>query len=205
MDGVDESGFGQGAGISDSSRRSSASRVLADLYRSEFTNLRIYLTRILKAEADAEDVAQEAFLRLHRQGSLDDYAHPRAVLFKTSYRLALNRLRSRRNGVIDRAAPILDEAQPESPTPTAEEAIIAREQETAYVRALASLPPRCRQVIELRTVQELSYKQMSDSLGISVSTLEKHLVRGKRVCAEALAGWSSGGGRASFTPDAVAA
>lgn len=205
VDGMGGSVFDDGV-VSTPSPQATASGVLTDLYRSEFTNLRLYLTRILKVEADAEDVAQEAFLRLHRQGNLGGYDHPRAVLFKTGYRLALNRLRGRRNGVIDHAAPLHEEtALPGSPAPTAEEEIIAREQETAYVHALASLPPRCRQVIELRTVQELSYKQMSDSLGISVSTLEKHLVRGKRICAEALAGWSSGGVRASFTPDAVAA
>ena len=171
--------------------RRASERLLSDLYRAEADRLRSYLARILRNEADAEDVAQEAFLRLHRHGALADYDKPSAVLFQTAYRLALNKLRSRRSSVVDRAAPLMDEiALPPAPAPTAEAAMIAREQEHAYVRALNSLPARCRQVIELRTVQELSYKQMSDSLGISVSTLEKHLVRGKRVCAEALADWA---------------
>jgi RNA polymerase sigma-70 factor (ECF subfamily) len=123
------------------------------------------------------------------------------VLFRTGHRLALNRLRSRRRSVIDRAQPMAeDAAAPLAPAPTAEEAMIAREQERAYVTALSSLPPRCRQVIELRTVQELSFKQMSDNLGLSVSTLEKHLVRGKRACAEVLARWNG-----AEPPRAVAA
>lgn len=176
---------------SETGARRMSDRVLAELYRSEIDRLRTYLARILRSEADAEDVAQEAFLRLHRHGELAAYDKPSAVLFKTAYRLALNRVRSRRSNAIDRAAPLMEDiAQSAAPAHTAEAAIIAREQETAYARALDSLPARCRQVIELRTVQELSYKQMSDSLGISVSTLEKHLVRGKRVCAEALAGWA---------------
>lgn len=188
--------FGRGAA-------SGSQRLLAELYRNEIDGLRGYLTRLLKTPADAEDVAQEAFMRLCRRHDLAAYEHPRAVLFKTAYRLALNRLRSRRSNAIDRAHPLFAETPlPAADAPSAEEVLISREQERAYADALASLPPRCREVIELRTVQELSYKQMSDSLGISVSTLEKHLVRGKRVCAEALAGWASG---RSFTPDAVAA
>ncbi|MBL8772104.1 MAG: sigma-70 family RNA polymerase sigma factor [Phenylobacterium sp.] len=187
-----------GVGVASAARGdASPDALLSQLYRSEAEGLRRYLTRLLKAPADAEDVAQEAFLRLHRCGDLSAYDHPRAVLFKTAYRLALNRVRSRRSGVIDRALPIPREAAlPPAPTPSAEEDLISRERDRAYASALASLPPRCREVIELRTLQELSYKQMSDSLGISVSTLEKHLVRGKRICAEALAGWTSGAGQA---------
>ena len=70
------------------------------------------------------------------------------------------------------------------------------EQNDEFSQALETLSPRCRQVIELRTVQELSYREISDSLGVPVSTLEKHLVRGKRACAEALAGWWRDGGPA---------
>ncbi|MET0271433.1 MAG: sigma-70 family RNA polymerase sigma factor [Phenylobacterium sp.] len=171
------------------SRRASE-RALAELYRANIDRLRSYLTGILKSEADADDVAQEAFLRLHRCGDLSAYNNPRAVLFKTAYRLALNCLRGRRSNPLDRAMPVMEDvATAPEPATTVEEALIAREQERAYGKALASLPPRCRQVIELRTVQELSYKEMSDTLGLSVSTLEKHIVKGKRVAAEALAGW----------------
>lgn len=189
--------------LSASAQRRASERLLAELYRDNIERLRSYLKGILKCEADADDVAQEAFLRLHRCGDLCAYRNPRAVLFKTAYRLALNCLRGRRSNPLDRAAPMLEEVAvaPEA-VATVEEALIAREQETAYGRALESLPPRCRQVIELRTVQELSYKEMSDTLGLSVSTLEKHIVKGKRVAAEALAGWWTAG---TYGPAAVAA
>jgi RNA polymerase sigma-70 factor (ECF subfamily) len=186
-----------------------AERALAALYRAEAGRLRAYLARLLKSEADADDVVQEAFLRLHRRGDLEGYEKPVSVLFRTGHRLALNRMRSRRRSLIDRAAPMMEEAAaPPAPAATAEEALIAREQETAYADALAALPPRCRQVIELRTVHELSFRQMSDSLGLSISTLEKHLVRGKRACAEVLATWNGAGrtGRPAYEPPrAVAA
>jgi RNA polymerase sigma-70 factor (ECF subfamily) len=164
-------------------------RALAALYRDNIDRLRAYLNRLLKSEADADDVAQEAFLRLCRAPDFASFNHPRAVLFKTGYRLALNRLRQRRSNPLDRSEQILDEVVCSGAVTSAEEILIAGEQEAAYGRALESLPNRCREVIELRTVQELSYKEMSETLGLSVSTLEKHLAKGKRVCAEVLSAW----------------
>lgn len=174
--------------------RTAADAELTALYRENIARLRTYLARVLKSEADADDVAQEAFLRLCR-AEFSELRYPRAVLFKTGYRLALNRMRHRRSNPLDRSNPVEDEVICTSDC-SAEAAIIAREQEAAYSQALETLSPRCRQVIELRTVQELSYREISDSLGVPVSTLEKHLVRGKRACAEALAGWWRDGGPA---------
>lgn len=179
------------AEVADPAGRAASARLLAQLYRDNIGKLRSYLAGLLKSEADADDVAQEAFLRLHRRGDLSSYDNPRAVLFKTAYRLALNSVRAKRSSAIDHAAASFEDnvAHTSAAEPTAEESLIAHEQEVAYSNALQSLPPRCREVIELRTVQELSFKEMSDTLGLSISTLEKHVVRGKRMCAEALADW----------------
>lgn len=170
--------------------RIDAGSLLTALYVDYATPLRSYLIRILKSPADAEDVMQDAFLRLHRCERLAEYDNPRAVLYKTAHRLALNLIRKRRSNVLDRAAPA-EESVVQAPSleKSAEEELIATEQDAVYTEALEQLSPRCRQVIELRTVSELSFKEISDTLGLSISTLEKHLVRGKRRCAEIVAGW----------------
>jgi len=195
-----------GCEIREACGRRDSERLLAGLYTANIDRLRSYLRGILRSEADAEDVAQEAFLRLHRCADLTTYDNPRAVLFKTAHRLALNAIRGRRTNPLEGAALVSDDLDM-APTPaaTAEETLISREQEAAYGQALASLPPRCRQVIELRTVQELSYREMSDTLGLSVSTLEKHIVKGKRACANALAGWWRDPPRGAAYVQAVAA
>lgn len=167
-----------------------AERRLAALYAQSIDPLRAYLTGILRSDSDADDVAQEAFVRLLRCPDLNGYQNLRAVLFKTAHRLALNVIRRRRSNPLDRADAGLDlDVAALAQGPTAEQTIIENEQESAFVRALTQLSPRCRQVIELRTVSELTYKEISDTLGVSISTLEKHLNRGKRVCAEILADW----------------
>lgn len=165
-------------------------RRLEALYAENIAPLRAYLASMLRSDSDADDVAQEAFVRLLRCADLSGYQNLRAVLFKTAHRLALNVIRRRRSNPLDRAEVGVDlEALAQAQTPTAEETIIESEQESAFVRALTQLSPRCREVIELRTVSELTYKEISDTLGVSISTLEKHLNRGKRVCAELLADW----------------
>ena len=161
---------------------------LAQAYAEFAGPLRAYLTRILNSSTDAEDVVQDAFLRLHRSGNLAAYDNLRAVVFKTGKRLALNVIRRRRRDASTaRRRHIRRGALFNAPSPRG--SVIAEEQAAIYMRAIAQLSPRCRQVIELRTVSELSYKEISDTLGLSISTLEKHVVRGKRTCADLVADW----------------
>lgn len=163
-------------------------RAMSALYREQIGPLRAYLARILRSAVDAEDVAQDAFVRLWRSPLFESFNHPRAVLFKTGYRLALNRLRQRARNPVDRARGTCDELVG-GIVASVEETVIAREHETAFSHALEQLSPRRRQVIELRTVHELSYKEISHTLGLSISTLEKHLARGKSECTAVLAEW----------------
>jgi RNA polymerase sigma-70 factor (ECF subfamily) len=164
-------------------------RLFDGLYRDNIQRLSGYIARILGSAADADEVAHDAFVRLYRS-DLASYDDPCAVLFRTGWRLALNRIRSRASNPLDRA----DDVPVESDhfvcdSESAEEYLLSREREAAYHEAIAALPPRCREVIELRAVQGLSYKEISRQLGLSVSTLEKHIVRGKKACSTALSSW----------------
>jgi RNA polymerase sigma-70 factor (ECF subfamily) len=159
------------------------------LYRANIQPLRRYVARILGSQADADEVAHDAFVRLYRS-DLAQYEDLRAVLFRTGWRLALNCIRARGCNPLARADVLVPENDSlVSETETAEDRLLSREREGAYRQAIAALPPRCREVIELRTMQELSYKEIAHRLGLSVSTLEKHVVKGKKVCTEALATW----------------
>jgi RNA polymerase sigma-70 factor (ECF subfamily) len=136
---------------------------------------------VVKSSADAEDVVQEAFIRLWRWPDFDALESPRAVLYKTAFRLALNRLREGAANPLDRADG-LDEAPLCADAATPEETLIARERERAFRDAVRGLPPRCRQIVELRAGENRSYKEISATLHVAVSTLEKHMARAKRVC-----------------------
>jgi RNA polymerase sigma-70 factor (ECF subfamily) len=152
---------------------------LHQLYRRDLRALTTMVQRVVRSRNDAEDIVHDAFLRVWRAMERGNVRAPRAVLFKTARNLALNHLRGSRNQRVDPA----DAAhEPLHDAPSAEERLILEEELEACRRAFAQLPLRCRETLTLRVVDELSYKQMSERLGLSVSTLEKHFLRGRRLC-----------------------
>ncbi len=164
-------------------RRAANTASLHDLYRRDLRMLQTVVRRVVRSQSEAEDVVHDAFLRVWRAMEQGGVRSPRAVLFKTAYRLALNHVRSPRNRSTD-AAPT---TEPVYDVPTVEEQMILDEDHQACRQAFDRLPLRCRETMTLRVVDELSYKEMSDKLGLSVSTLEKHFIRGRRLCRDILA------------------
>jgi RNA polymerase sigma factor (sigma-70 family) len=145
-----------------------------------------YLRGLLVRREDAEDVAQETYVRLVRAGSLElSEVHVRAFMFRAATNLAYDRFRQRRSrGPHDDAelAQLLDEAP-------AAERIVAMEQAMALVeRALLALPPRCRQVFLLRTSHEWSYEEIAERLGVSKRTVEREMQTALEACQRELKG-----------------
>ena len=137
--------------------------------------------RLLGDRAEAEDAAQEAFLRLWRHAG--DWQPGRARLGTWLHQVALNlcrdRLRRRRTEPLD--------SVPEPPVAPEAEAGIQRRQAAAAVRAaLAALPERQRLAIELCHFQGLAQAEAAAALGIGVEALESLLARGRRGLRERL-------------------
>jgi RNA polymerase sigma factor (sigma-70 family) len=168
------------------SKTAARERGLETLYRAEAKSLRQYVGRVLRTSGDAEDIVQEAFVRLWRAFDRADIQNPRAVLFKTARNLALNHLRNARLRNSETARAYADESFRHE-TKGAEEGMIASEEAAACRLLMAELPLRCREAFVLRVVDELSYKEMAREMGLSVSTIEKHVGKGKQLCKQRLA------------------
>ncbi len=167
--------------------RAAEQRALLDtLYRREAKPLRQYVRRVLRGSADADDIVQDAFIRLWRALGLNDIHNPRAVLFKTARNLALNHIRNDRVRNSDAARTGADDSLNRE-VRTAEEEIIASEEAAACRVLIDALPLRCREAFVLRVVDELSYKEMAKEMRLSVSTIEKHIGKGKQLCRARLA------------------
>jgi len=126
-------------------------------------------------EDDAQDVAQEAFVRLMRYRS-----QPVEELRPLMYRIAINVIhdRGRRDSTRQVFAHVsLDQDFVGLPSlEPAHETRIEHEQELALVRAaILKLPERCRQVYLLNRIDGLSYSQIAQHCGISVKAVEKHI------------------------------
>ena len=140
--------------------------------------------RMLSDPAEAEDVAQEVFLRVWREAP---NWKPGAAKFETwMHRVALNlcydRLRRRR----ERADPDAG-VNMADPAPPASEAWLARQRAAKVQAALAQLPERQRAAIALVHFQELSNIAAAEMLEVSVEALESLLARGRRALKAALA------------------
>jgi RNA polymerase sigma-70 factor (ECF subfamily) len=83
--------------------------------------------------------------------------------------------------------PDLDALGQADPAPDAHAHLAGRQELARLEAAIRALPAQCRQVVTLRKVFEMSPPQIAERLGISVSTVEKHLNKGMRLVAEALA------------------
>jgi RNA polymerase sigma-70 factor (ECF subfamily) len=80
--------------------------------------------------------------------------------------------------------------------PGADRTLEARDDLRLLARLIADLPPQCRRVFTLRKVYGLSHEEIAVRLGLSISTVEKHVIKGLRLCSERLAreparGWRS--------------
>lgn len=132
--------------------------------------------RILRDQAAAEDVAQEAFLRVWRTAGAWQPGRARfdTWLHTVVLNLCRDRLRRRRD-VTGQELP-----DPVDPAPDAEAGLLAAERGAQVADAVAALPERQREAVLLVHYQDLSGAEAADVLGVSVEALESLLARGRR-------------------------
>ncbi|MCG3135315.1 MAG: ECF RNA polymerase sigma-E factor [Planctomycetes bacterium] len=153
------------------------------------------LVRGLVPPQDAEDVAQDAFVKAFRKLSEFD---GRSRFYTWIYRIAANTAMDwRKRESYRRHAPLPegDEGQdllPEDapgPRTRAERNELAR----AIDAAVAGLSDAHREIVLLREVDGLSYEEIAAELGISKGTVESRLFRARERLRETLGGWMDGG------------
>ncbi len=139
--------------------------------------------RMLGDQTEAEDVAQEAMMRLWRMAP--DWEQGRAQvstwIFRVTANLCTDRLRKRRVSALDE----VDE--PRDPAPGAEARLQMQARSDALQAALDSLPERQRQAVVLRHIEGLANPEIAEIMEISTEAVESLTARGKRTLAAALA------------------
>lgn len=143
-----------------------------------------FLMRRLQNAQQAQDLAQEAYLRLLRVERSELVRQPRAYL----YRIAVNllsefRLRAQREPIVFDSDVLAQAAEHVADTPADEGDRAADAQQIELL--LEQLPPLYRAIFVLRKRDGLSYPEIAQQLDISVHTVKKYLARAVAKCRSA--------------------
>ena len=155
---------------------------IEELFEALESPLLSYALRLVGERSLAEDIVQEAFMRLHTHFA--EVREPRRWLYRTVHNLALNQRRDAQK-IIELGSGHPDErqqpAEPSDPQPLPDEQIIRCEGIGLVRLSLDSLDERSRELIRLKFHENLSYKEMSARTGLSVGNvgyLLHHAIKG---------------------------
>ncbi len=150
---------------------------LSELFEAQSTPLLKFLTSRIRDCEDAAEVAQEAWLRMHRLEHPEQLANPKAYLFQTASNLAIDR--ARRHALEQRLWREECLEQDEG-LPSAERAVAAEQSIELVLHALNDLPADCRQAFVLNRGRDMSYPDIARQIGVSTSMVEKYIARALR-------------------------
>lgn len=137
--------------------------------------------RMLGVSGDAEDVAQDVFLRLWRNaGQVREAGALRAWLARVATNLAIDRLRRRRPEEVSELPELAD------PDPGPDRRMERRAAGDIVNAAIAGLPERQRVALVLTYYEELANAEVAEVLGVSVEAVESLLARARRKLKEVL-------------------
>ena len=138
-----------------------------------------YVRRIVRDQADAEDLAQETFLRAYRaRDTLRDPEARLTWLYRIATHVCFDRLRQRARRPVE-SEPSLEETDPADAGPALQQVIEQNEMSACVQDFLASLPDSYRAVILLHDLHELTGPEIAGLLDISLPTVKIRLHRAR--------------------------
>ncbi|MGV1793375.1 sigma-70 family RNA polymerase sigma factor [Rhizobium lusitanum] len=148
---------------------------IAGLYTSEQGRLRRLIRRLVGNKTTTDDLVHQAFVKLLAAADGGNIDNCPAYLRTTARNLALNHLRDLKRhaeiGVSDAELHAIPDLQP-SPEMT----VVYRCELRRVLQAVASLPPKRREVFVLNKFEGLSYDEIAARLGVSRNTVISHIV-----------------------------
>jgi RNA polymerase sigma-70 factor (family 1) len=148
-------------------------RLFQETFYKHYEPLCKYAFTIVKEPHSCEDIVQETFLRVwEKKQNLIGSEELTWYMYTAVRNNCLSFIEKKQKTVLGefKGQEIID-MPGERPSPTAKES----DYDTLLKEALSNLPPKCREVFILSRVSNLTYKQIGDSLGISIKTVENQM------------------------------
>ncbi|MBL4855237.1 MAG: sigma-70 family RNA polymerase sigma factor [Robiginitomaculum sp.] len=140
-----------------------------------------YISRYLLNPEDVEDILQETFLKSLVASRQKDILSPRSYLFIVARNLMFGKLRKKSRDIMKEIGEI-DERYLASNDVPADISLHQKQKMTAFITATNQLPSQCRRVFLMRKLMGLSQVEISQELGISKSTVERHITNAIKKC-----------------------
>jgi RNA polymerase sigma factor (sigma-70 family) len=146
-----------------------------------------YLRRVWPRRDEVHDLRQEIYVRVYEAARKSRPSAARAFVFATARNLVTDRVRRERVVRIEAVGDpdvlnvIVDELSPER-------RLSAWQDLKRVTRAFNSLPPRCREIVWLKKVDDLSMQEVANLLGLSIRTVENQVLKGMRLLSDAVYG-----------------
>ncbi len=143
---------------------------------------------VLRNHSDAEDAAQETFLRVFRAGTLEEIGDLKAWIARIAWHAALDRKRSLRSGVAEVAVEDLargvDELRHQGRSP--EDIAVNGQMHRLLAQLIETLPEKLRQPLQLSTVEELEHREIAAAMGITEAAVRARLFQARQQLKEKL-------------------
>ena len=155
-----------------------SSALFENVFKAHFKNLHAYAFTIVKDDATAEEMVQQVFYKLwENKEQIKIQQSITAYLYKAVYNESLNFLRHNKVKATYRVHTAYNNRDMEN---VADPAAIKELQQKIDI-ALSELPEQCRTIFQLSRFEELKYKNIADTLGISVKTVENQMGKALRL------------------------
>lgn len=157
---------------------------IVEKYQRPVCNLCYHM---LKDGGEAEDAAQEVFVRVYTKlNSFDESRKFSTWLYAIASHYCLDKLRQRRCNLVPLDDLVSEFYIADSSAPQPEAALLHKEQHLEIRRLLATLPPDYRILVLLKYWQTMSYDEMADTLNTTVGAIKSKLFRARKTLAKAL-------------------
>jgi RNA polymerase sigma-70 factor (ECF subfamily) len=139
---------------------------------------------VLRNAQDAEDIVQEVFLKLYRNNAWETMCDERAFLARSTWRLALGRVRTRQ--------PMVPQQDLREQQLDPEQALLAGDWTALVHRLLDALPEDLRLPLALSAIDELSSPEVAVLMGIKEGTVRTRIMRARQILKKKLAKYEVG-------------
>jgi RNA polymerase sigma-70 factor (ECF subfamily) len=157
---------------------------LLRIFRQQESIIKKYLRRFMSNRCDIDDICQETILRALEAEKKKKIHEPKAFLFGVTRNLIRKKLDKDSRSLIDFIDDYIPKEYNNQASSSLEQQWDSSYQMTLFREAVAQLPDQCQKVFVLKKVYGYSHKEISAQLGISISTIEKHVSNGLKRCNE---------------------